>query len=364
MGDGRAVLRSTVREYLCGEAMHALGIPTTRALCITGSAAPVYREKVETAAVLTRVAPTHVRFGSFELFASRGQKEEVRILADYVIDGYYPDLSGREDRYIEFLREVIARTAKLLAAWQAVGFSHGVMNTDNMSIVGLTLDYGPFGFLDEFDPSFICNHSDHGGRYAYHQQPNIGLWNLSCFAQSLLSLIDRDAALSALDEYEPVFVGEYFRLMRAKLGLSEQFDEDSELISDLLLQMQQSAADYTVFFRRMCDFNPNPVVQNWEIKGMLVDPSGFDKWAVRYRERLACEPMGDRSARMKAVNPKFILRNHLAQDAIDRAEAGDFSEIDKLLSILQKPFDEHPEHEDYSKPPAIGTPKIVVSCSS
>lgn len=364
MGDGRAVLRSTIREYLCSEAMHALGIPTTRALCITGSDAPVYREQVETAAVLTRVAPTHVRFGTFELFASRRQVEQVKQLADYVISEHYPHLVDHDVKYLQFLREVVERTAVMLARWQAVGFSHGVMNTDNMSVTGLTIDYGPFGFLDEFDPSFICNHSDHGGRYAYHQQPNIGLWNLGCFAQTLLSLIDRDEAISALDEYESIFLAEYFRLMRAKLGLFEQFDEDSELISDLLLQMQQSAADYTLFFRRMCDFDFTPGEQNWDLKGMLVDPAGFDKWAARYSERIACEPIADRAVRMKKINPKFILRNHIAQLAIEKAEAGDYSEVDKLLKLLQNPFNENPESDLYSQPPAIGTPKVVVSCSS
>lgn len=364
MGDGRAVLRSTIREYLCSEAMHALGIPTTRALCITGSKAPVYRETVETAAVLTRVASSHVRFGTFELFASRGMTEEVKTLAEYVIDGHYGHLSGQPDRYLRFLREVIRKTAHMLAAWQAVGFSHGVMNTDNMSVVGLTIDYGPFGFLDEFDPSFICNHSDHAGRYAYHQQPNIGLWNLSCFAQAMLSLVPREEAIAALDEYEAVFVTEYFRLLRAKLGLFEQFDEDTELISDLLLQMQQSAADYSMFFRRLCDLDTADGAQNWDIKGMLVDPAGFDHWLLRYRERLACEPSPDRKETMKLVNPKFILRNHLAQKAIAMAEQGDFSEVDKLLKIVQRPFDEQPENDEYSKPPAIGSPKVVVSCSS
>lgn len=364
MGDGRAVLRSTIREYLCSEAMHALGIPTTRAMCIVGSNIPVYREAVETAAVLTRIAPTHVRFGTFELFASRGQTEEVKTLADYTIEHHYPHLIDRPEKYLEFLREGVERTAKMLAAWQAVGFAHGVMNTDNMSITGLTLDYGPFGFLDEFDPGFICNHTDTGGRYAYHQQPKIGLWNLGCFAQTLLSLIDRESAIAALDEYEEIFVTEYFRLMRRKLGLFSDFDEDSELISDLLLQMQQSAADYTRFFRRLSDFDFTPGAENWNVKGMFVDPAGFDKWADRYRERISCEPVADRSQKMKKINPKFILRNHIAQWAIEKAEGGDFSETDKLLGILQSPFDEHPEHEEYSAPPAIGTPKVVVSCSS
>ena len=190
MGDGRAVLRSTIREYLCSEAMNALGIPTTRSLCITGSDAPVYRETVETAAVLTRLAPTHVRFGSFELFYYRGQYDRVRELADYVIGEFYPQFESAENKYLEFLREVISRTAKLIAAWQSIGFAHGVMNTDNMSILGLTIDYGPFGFLDEFDAGFICNHSDYAGRYAFDQQPMVGMWNLYKLAQTFIPLIE------------------------------------------------------------------------------------------------------------------------------------------------------------------------------
>lgn len=364
MGDGRAVLRSTIREYLCSEAMHAIGIPTTRALCITGSRDPVERETVETAAVLTRVAETHVRFGTFELFASRGMTEELRVLAEYVISDHFQHLERGNARYLEFFREVVSRTAKLMAAWQAAGFSHGVMNTDNMSITGLTLDYGPFGFLDEFDPSFICNHSDHGGRYAYHQQPNIALWNLSCLGQALLALIPREDVITALDEYEGIFVSEYFRMLRSKIGLFHQFDEDGELISDLLLQMQQSAADYASMFRRMNSFDTAPGAENWDVKGMFVDPAGFDAWAARYRERLACEPMEDRKERMDAINPKYVLRNHIAQKAIEAAQKGDFSEVDKVLGILQRPFDEQPDNEWYSKPPAVGTPKIAVSCSS
>ena len=364
MGDGRAVLRSTIREFLCSEAMHALGIPTTRALAITGSKAPVYREKIETAAVLTRIAESHVRFGTFELFASRNQTDEVKILADYVISDHFPDLKDEEERYLLFFREVISRTAKLLAKWQAVGWSHGVMNTDNMSIIGLTIDYGPFGFLDEFDPAYICNHSDHSGRYAYHQQPAIGLWNLSCLGQALLSLIKREEAIEALDTYENIFVTEYFRLMREKIGLFNQFDEDTELISDLLLMMQQSAVDYTKFFRRFSDFDFTAGAGNWDVKGMFVDPTAFDAWAIRYAERVNCEPDADRSEKMRSVNPKYILRNHIAQRAIEMAENDDFSEIRKLHEILSSPYSDQNVDEFYANPPKPGTPKLVVSCSS
>jgi len=364
MGDGRAVLRSTIREFLCSEAMHALGIPTTRALAITGSKAPVYREKIETAAVLTRVAESHVRFGTFELFASRNQTEEVRILADYVICNHFPELKDEHERYLLFFKEVILRTAKLLAKWQAVGWSHGVMNTDNMSIIGLTIDYGPFAFLDEFDPAFICNHSDHSGRYAYHQQPGIGLWNLSVLGHALLSLIKQEEAVAALDTYENIFLTEYFRLMREKIGLFTQFDEDTELISDLLLMMQQSAVDYTKFFRRFSEFSFETGADNWKVKGMFVDPAAFDSWAIRYIERANCEPDADRNNKMLSVNPKYILRNHIAQRAIERAESDDFSEVEKLLDILSKPYSDQGVSDFYENPPNPGTPKLVVSCSS
>jgi uncharacterized protein YdiU (UPF0061 family) len=197
-GDGRAVLRSTIREYLCSEAMHGLGIPTTRALCIIGSEEEVYREEIESGAMLLRVAPSHVRFGSFEVFYYRKQYDEIRTLADYVIAQHYPGLAGHPQKYEEWLRQIVLRTARLIAQWQSVGFAHGVMNTDNMSILGLTLDYGPYGFLDQYDPGFICNHSDHHGRYAFEQQPEIALWNLTCQAQALTPLMSVDAAKACL----------------------------------------------------------------------------------------------------------------------------------------------------------------------
>ncbi|MGI8883844.1 MAG: protein adenylyltransferase SelO, partial [Pyrinomonadaceae bacterium] len=228
MGDGRAVLRSTIREYLCSEAMHYLGIPTTRSLCITGSDAPVYRETIETAAVLTRLAPTHVRFGSFELFYYRGQHDRVRELADYVIREFYPQFSEAENKYSEFLREIIHRTARLIAQWQSVGFAHGVMNTDNMSILGLTIDYGPFGFLDEFDAGFICNHSDYAGRYAFDQQPVVGIWNLYKLAQTFVPLIEVEEAEAVLGEYQTIFTERLIELMRGKLGLQTEQPEDAE----------------------------------------------------------------------------------------------------------------------------------------
>ena len=366
MGDGRAVLRSTIREYLCSEAMHALGIPTTRSLCITGSDAPVYRETIETAAVLTRLAPTHVRFGSFEFFYYRGLYDETKRLADYVITEFYPQIADSENKYLDFFREVVNRTAKLIAQWQSVGFAHGVMNTDNMSIIGLTIDYGPFGFLDEFDAGFICNHSDYSGRYAFNQQPMVALWNLSRLGQALVPHIEPEAAMAALDEYEPIFIENYYRQMREKLGLTGEREEDSELITDLFGIMQNNQIDYTGFFRRLCDFDSSAKAKNSLLQGMFLDPASFDDWAADYRKRLAGESSDDaaRSARMKKVNPKFVLRNHVAQAVIEQAQNGDYAEIDELLRILQNPFDEHAGMEKYAEPPPEGAKKIVVSCSS
>jgi len=364
MGDGRAVLRSTIREYLCSEAMFGLGIPTTRALCIVASDAPVYRETVETAAVLTRISPTHVRFGSFEVFYYRGQHEQVQQLADYVMLEFYPHLAEVENKYLEFLREVISRTAKLLANWQAVGFAHGVMNTDNMSILGLTIDYGPFGFLDEFDSDFICNHSDHAGRYAFNQQPVVALWNLSRLAQALVPLIEPEAGMAALDEYEAQFIEEYYKLMSAKLGLETVRDENIEIINQLLGLLQNNQTDYTVFFRRLCNFQKND--KNDHLQKMFMDEASFANWAKTYETRLNAEDSDDsaRSEMMKRVNPKYILRNHLAQQAIEKAENKDYSEIDALLKVLQNPFDEQPAMERFAEPPPTGMKKVAVSCSS
>jgi uncharacterized protein YdiU (UPF0061 family) len=366
MGDGRAVLRSTIREYLCSEAMHALGVPTTRSLSITGSDAPVYRETVETSAVLTRVAPTHVRFGSFELFYYRGQYEEVRTLADYVIREFYPQFSDAENKYLEFLREIVSRTAKLIAQWQSVGFAHGVMNTDNMSIVGLTIDYGPFGFLDEFDHDFICNHSDYGGRYAFDQQPSVGLWNLYKLAQTLVPLIEVEAAEAVLGEYQTIFTEKYVALMRGKLGLQTEKPDDAVLIDNLFEILQTNAIDYTIFFRRLGEFKTNEDAKNDLLQKMFVDPNSFDVWAKNYLARLQNENSIDaeRRERMLKVNPKFVLRNHIAQMVIEEAQKGNYAEIDALLEVLQNPFAEHPETERFNAPPPEAGKRVAVSCSS
>jgi serine/tyrosine/threonine adenylyltransferase len=366
-GDGRAVLRSSIREYLCSEAMHGLGIPTSRALCIVGSDEEVYREAIETAAVLTRLAPSHVRFGSFEVFYYRDQHEQIATLADYVIARHFPHLADDADKYQLFLNEVTQRTARLMAQWQAVGFSHGVMNTDNMSIIGLTFDYGPFGFMESYDPGYICNHSDPRGRYAFDQQPQIGLWNLACLAQALSPLIPTEQAHAVLDGYAPAYHQHYAALMGAKLGLRNTAQEDIQLIASLLEMMHDSQLDYTNLFRSMGNFNSAADATNDLLRDQFIDRAAFDAWAKTYRAQLQLEPGTDieRKARMDKVNPKYILRNYLAQNAIERAEKHrDYAEIDLLLNLLGKPFDEQPEMESYSATPPEWAQQIEVSCSS
>ncbi len=367
MGDGRAVLRSSIREYLCSEAMHGLGIPTTRALSIVGSDAPVVRETVETAAVVTRLAPSHVRFGSFEVFHYRRQPEQVRTLADYVIRTHYPHLADVQSPYFAWFAEVVERTARLVAQWQAVGFCHGVMNTDNMSILGLTIDYGPYGFLDGFDWGHVCNHSDEGGRYAYNMQPRIAHWNLACLAEALLSLMPQDDAEAALDRYSEAFNDAYADGMRAKLGLAAPRDEDAQLIGDLLGLLHEARTDYTIFFRALSAFDSAPAVRNDALRDMFIDRAKFDAWAARYRERLASEGSIDaeRAERMNAVNPKYVLRNHLAERAIRlAADERDYAEIERLRVLLARPFEEQPGMAGYAALPPDWASRLEVSCSS
>jgi uncharacterized protein YdiU (UPF0061 family) len=365
-GDGRAVLRSSIREFLCSEAMHALGIPTTRALCIVGSDRTVYREDEETAALVTRLAPSFVRFGSFEVFYYRNQVEPLRQLADYVIARYYPELAARAEPYAELLREVTRRTAELMAQWQAVGFSHGVMNTDNMSILGLTLDYGPFGFLDAFDPGFICNHSDSGGRYAFDQQPDVAAWNITKLAQALVPLLSVETASAAISDYPQQFGQAYLERMAAKFGLTPG-GETVPLIMDALQLLAQNPVDYTIFMRRLCDFDSTAGALNTPLRDLFLDRAAFDAWAARYAAALGQQGSIDaeRSAAMRAVNPKYILRNHLAEVAIRRAaDHRDYSEISRLHNLLAHPFDEQPELDAYAAEPPDWAKKIEVSCSS
>lgn len=374
--DGRAVLRSSIREYLCSEAMHALGIPTTRALALVGSPQPVRRETMETAAVVCRVAPCFLRFGHFEFWYYRREHERLQPLADHLIAGHFPEFDGDPDRHAKWLTEVVERTARLMAQWQAVGFCHGVMNTDNFSALGLTLDYGPFGFLDAFDPQHICNHTDQGGRYAWDRQPVIGHWNCAKLLQACLPLLGDtpEAAVARAqpiaDRYPDAYAAAMTARWTAKLGLRENRDGAEALINRWLGLLASSKADFTRSWRhlarvRIADDRPDAVA-GAGLREEILDLAAFDAWLPDYRARLRAEQSEDRerAARMNAVNPKFVLRNHLAQTAIAQAEAGDASEVARLFTLLAQPFAEQPGHEAYAAEPPPEARHIEVSCSS
>jgi uncharacterized protein YdiU (UPF0061 family) len=369
-GDGRAVLRSSVREYLCSEAMSGLGIASTRALSITSGDEPVYRETVEPAAMLIRLARSHVRFGSFEYFHHTNKPECVKQLAEHVIKQHLPDLSINDDRYLQMFRYSVQSTAKLIAQWQAVGFAHGVMNTDNMSIIGETMDYGPFGFLDAYDPEFICNHSDTGGRYSFKRQPMIGLWNCNALANALSSLLSVEQLTTVLEEYEPLFFATLLGLHQKKLGLFSPQPADQALIDELLNALAKNQVDYTIFFRNLCYFDEDK--NNPALRDLFLNRDEFDHWAEKYRHRLILDDQHntlktkvDRQALMLRTNPKYVFRNYMAEIAIRKAEdEKDYSEITRMLNLLQSPFDEHPECEEYAKHPPAWSQELSVSCSS
>ena len=363
MGDGRAVLRSSIREFLCSEAMHGLGIATTRALCVTGSDAAVRREEIETAAVVTRTAPSFIRFGHFEHFSYRNKPAQLKTLADYVIDRFYPECRAAKQPYAALLQAVSERTAHMMAAWQAVGFCHGVMNTDNMSILGLTIDYGPFQFLDAFDPGHICNHSDDHGRYAYDKQPNMAYWNLFCLGQALLPLIEnQEDALAALESYKTLFPAALQARMRAKLGLPDEQAGDKELIESTLRLLANNKVDYTIFWRRLCGFTAQSGHE--PLRELFFDGESFNHWALQYSERITTIDSALRSDLMLKSNPKYVLRNHLGEEAIQAAKLKDFSQVYTLLALLQAPFDTHPGQESFAGFPPDWASSIAVSCSS
>ncbi|MDM9561890.1 protein adenylyltransferase SelO [Bordetella petrii] len=370
MGDGRAVLRSSVREYLASEAMHGLGIPTTRALALVVSDDPVMRETVETAAIVTRMSPSFVRFGSFEHWSSRRQPEELRILADYVIDKFYPDCrqadDGPHEPLLRLLAEVTRRTALLMADWQAVGFCHGVMNTDNMSILGLTLDYGPYGFMDTFRLDHICNHSDTEGRYAWNRQPSVALWNLYRLGGSLHALVpDVEALRAVLDTYEATFTRAFHERMAAKLGVRDWRADDEPLVDDLLRLMHDNRADFTLVFRRLADAVRG---RPQGFQDLFIDRAAalawFERLAARHAQEGEASGPEARARAMDAVNPLYVLRNHLAEQAIQAAKAGDAGEIDILLDLLRAPYTERPGREAYAALPPDWAGGIEVSCSS
>jgi uncharacterized protein YdiU (UPF0061 family) len=358
-GDGRAVLRSVIREYLCGEAMHALSIPTSRALMIIGSDEMVIREKSESAAMLVRTAKTHIRFGSFEYFHYNNKHEHVKALADFCINSYPQYFSKTKNAYVDFFRVIVKETAKMIARWQACGFNHGVMNTDNMSILGETFDYGPYGFMEDYNPSHVCNHSDHQGRYAFKNQPYIGLWNCSALGHALSSLISEESQGEVLQTYEAIFQDTLAELYRKKLGLDQAQPEDANLIQGLLDIMESEKLDYTNTFRNLTQAlaKKNSPELNSEIS---------KSWIVSFLERHSKETLSKdkRLELMNQVNPKFILRNYMAQEAIEAAEVNDFSKLETLMIVMTQPFEELIEHQKFANKSPMWAKDLEISCSS
>ncbi|SFM94689.1 hypothetical protein SAMN05216516_101467 [Izhakiella capsodis] len=364
MGDGRAVLRSTIREFLASEAIHALGIPTTRALTIVTSDEPVQREQTERGAMLLRVAESHLRFGHFEHFHSAGKPEKVRELADYAIRHHWSQLADSNERYLLWFTDIVRRTARLIALWQSCGFAHGVMNTDNMSLLGLTLDYGPYRFMDDYQPGLMSNHSDYQGRYAFNNQPTIGLWNLNRLAYALSSLMRHDQLAQALSTYEPTLLQVWGERMRARLGLMTASDDDNRILTELLALMAKEGSDYTRVFRRLSETEQQQLRS--PLRDEFIDRAAFDSWYQQYRQRLLRDECDDlqRQRVMKAINPALVLRNYLAQQAIEKAEKDDISELTRLHQALLDPFNVDQRNSDYLQPPPSWGKTLEVSCSS
>jgi uncharacterized protein YdiU (UPF0061 family) len=360
-GDGRAALGPVLREYIVSEAMAALGVPTTRALAAVTTGERVLRDTVLPGAVLTRVAASHLRVGTFQYFAARGDVEGLRVLADHAIVRHYPEAAHAKEPYRALLEGVIARQAKLIAQWMLLGFIHGVMNTDNTSISGETIDYGPCAFLEEYDPAKVYSSIDHGGRYAYGNQPRVALWNLARLAESLLPVLAQEsgseeaglaAANEALAAFEPQFEEARSAGMRRKLGLVLERVGDAVLAENLLQCMAANGADFTLTFRRLCDAAAGPKGDEG-VRTLFAEPAAYDGWAAEWRHRLEEEPANGqaRSAAMRRLNPAYIPRNHLVGAALDAASSRqDFQPFEDLLAVLSRPYDERPELEMYSTP--------------
>lgn len=358
-GDGRAALGPVLREYIVSEAMHALGIPTTRTLAAVTTGEPVYRETRLPGAIMARVAASHIRIGTFQYFAARGDEEALKTLADYAIARHYPHLAGIENPYVGLFDAVVAEQAYLVARWMLVGFIHGVMNTDNVTISGETIDYGPCAFMDAYHPSSVFSSIDHAGRYAYVNQPRITVWNLARLAEAMLPIIgDDDEALKQVQAVLATFQSRYETTfhagLREKIGLFTQREGDLALAGELLDAMAKNGADFTLTFRDLAK-EVDLSAGGTRARDHFIDPTAFDAWAERWRARLAQESEHDsaRAARMRAANPKYIARNHRVEAVIQAAtEASDFAPFEELLSVLEKPFDEQPEMEKYALPPA------------
>lgn len=368
MGDGRAVLRSVIREFLASEALHHLSVPTTRALSIVTSDEPVFREQPERGAMLMRVAESHIRFGHFEHFYYRKQPEQVKELADYVIAHHWPQLPESEPdearRYQQWFSDVVERTAALIAQWQSIGFAHGVMNTDNMSVLGLTIDFGPYGFLDDYQPGYICNHSDHQGRYSYDNQPAVAYWNLHRLAQTLSGLMSTEQLQAALGCYEPALMKAYGTLMRGKLGFFTEDKRDNDLLTGLLSLMAKEGRDFTQTFR-LLSHGEQQQAQS-PLRDEFIDRAAFDSWYQSYRERLQTENIDDatRQQAMKQSNPRIILRNYLAQQAIEKAEKDDISVLTQLHQALRDPYSDASQHDAMAVLPPDWGKHLEISCSS
>lgn len=353
-GDGRAVLRSSIREYLASEAMHALGIASTRALSLIASDTPIYRERVEKGAMVMRASTSWKRFGSFE-FAFRGKNktQNLQKLADFVITQSYPKLENEPNRYSKLFENIVRGTAKLIALWQSIGFVHGVMNSDNMSIIAETIDYGPYGFMEQFNSSFVPNLSDYEGRYSYENQPIIAQWNLNNLAKVFKLIAPHQAIEETTQSFMRHFKQAYTHQMQQKLGILETDKNDRALIKSLLTALQNDEVDYTLFFYYLS--------QNDQERLQQMAKASLSKWLEEYQQRVAPTPLEDRLKQMQQHNPKYILRETMLNDAIAKAEQDDFSGINELLKIVQNPFDEHKEYEHFMIP----SPKIMgCSCSS
>jgi len=367
-GDGKAVIGPVLREYIIGEAMHALGIPTTRALAAVTTGETIIRTGPKPGAVLTRVASSHLRVGTFQFFAARGETDKVRQLADYAIRRHDPDLDGSDGRYLTFFECVIQRQAELVAHWVLIGFVHGVMNTDNTTISGETIDYGPCAFIDAYDPDAVFSSIDHGGRYAFGRQPVLAQWNLARLAECILHLLDEDSSEQAveiatahLDKFPSLYQTAWLSGLRKKLGFSTAQDSDLDLANELFEAMAGQDTDYTLFFRRLA-----LVDQPGSVRSLFKDPKRLDNWLPKWRARLDSEGRSheDITKRMNAVNPLYIPRNHIVEAALGAAELGDYEPARTLLDVLKDPFLERSGLEDYTLPPPAGSGPYTTFCGT
>jgi uncharacterized protein YdiU (UPF0061 family) len=371
-GDGRAALGPMLREYLISEAMHALGIPTTRSLAVVTTGEQVVREDLLPGAVLTRVAASHIRVGTFEYFAARGDREAVGQLLDYVITRHYPEARSADVPALAVLQAVAQRQAALIADWMSVGFIHGVMNTDNVAISGETIDYGPCAFMDHYDANTVFSSIDHAGRYAYGNQPAIAQWDLARFAETLLPLIDADEgkaielATAVVKNFMPVFDAQLLARMRRKIGLASEQESDVQLISALFETMTLAGVDFTLTFRRLAQCAEEPA-NDASLLELFEPSSGVADWLRRWRERLASDPQNaaERAANMRRVNPAFIPRNHRVHAALEAASThGDLGPFHQLLKIVEHPYDDQPDYREFEQPPASGERVLRTFCGT